>query len=109
MREVAAAASVSVGTVSNVLNTPDKVAPATVQRVLAAIDRLGFVRNDAARQLKAGRSRCVGLVVLDISNPFFSDVAGGPPPPRPAHHPGGGEGGRGPPPPPPGPAHQRTQ
>ncbi|WP_280301653.1 LacI family DNA-binding transcriptional regulator [Nocardia abscessus] len=75
MREVAAAASVSVGTVSNVLNTPDKVAPATVQRVLAAIDRLGFVRNDAARQLKAGRSRCVGLVVLDISNPFFSDVA----------------------------------
>ncbi len=75
MREVAAAASVSVGTVSNVLNTPDKVAPATVQRVLAAIDRLGFVRNDAARQLKAGRSRCVGLVVLDISNTFFSDVA----------------------------------
>ncbi|MBF6192804.1 MULTISPECIES: LacI family DNA-binding transcriptional regulator [Nocardia] len=75
MREVAAAASVSVGTVSNVLNAPDKVAPATVERVLAAIDRLGFVRNDAARQLKAGRSRCVGLVVLDIANPFFSDVA----------------------------------
>ncbi|MFD4407779.1 LacI family DNA-binding transcriptional regulator [Nocardia sp. NPDC058499] len=75
MREVAAAASVSVGTVSNVLNAPDKVAPATVDRVLAAIDRLGFVRNDAARQLKAGRSRCVGLVVLDIGNPFFSDVA----------------------------------
>ncbi len=75
MREVAAAASVSVGTVSNVLNAPDKVAPATVERVLAAIDRLGFVRNDAARQLKAGRSRCVGLVVLDIGNPFFSDVA----------------------------------
>ncbi|WP_101468698.1 LacI family DNA-binding transcriptional regulator [Nocardia fluminea] len=75
MREVAIAASVSVGTVSNVLNSPDKVAPATVERVLAAIDRLGFVRNDAARQLKAGRSRCVGLVVLDIGNPFFSDVA----------------------------------
>ncbi len=75
MREVAAAAQVSVGTVSNVLNAPDKVAPATVDRVLAAIDRLGFVRNDAARQLKAGRSRCVGLVVLDIGNPFFSDVA----------------------------------
>ncbi|MBF6183654.1 LacI family DNA-binding transcriptional regulator [Nocardia farcinica] len=75
MKEVAAAASVSVGTVSNVLNAPEKVAPATVERVLAAIDRLGFVRNDAARQLKAGRSRCVGLVVLDIGNPFFSDVA----------------------------------
>ncbi|MFE9789919.1 LacI family DNA-binding transcriptional regulator [Nocardia salmonicida] len=75
MREVAVAASVSVGTVSNVLNSPDKVAPATVERVLGAIERLGFVRNDAARQLKAGRSRCVGLVVLDIGNPFFSDVA----------------------------------
>ncbi|MFN3006809.1 LacI family DNA-binding transcriptional regulator [Mycolicibacterium wolinskyi] len=75
MREVAAAASVSVGTVSNVLNAPDKVAPATVARVQAAIDRLGFVRNDAARQLKAGRSRSVGLVVLDIGNPFFTDIA----------------------------------
>ncbi|MGK8524937.1 LacI family DNA-binding transcriptional regulator [Nocardia asteroides] len=75
MREVASAAQVSVGTVSNVLNAPEKVAPATVERVLTAIDRLGFVRNDAARQLKAGRSRCVGLVVLDIGNPFFSDVA----------------------------------
>lgn len=75
MREVAAAASVSVGTVSNVLNAPDKVAPATVARVQAAIDHLGFVRNDAARQLKAGRSRSVGLVVLDIGNPFFTDIA----------------------------------
>lgn len=75
MREVAAAAQVSVGTVPIVLNAPEKVAPATVERVHAAIDHLGFVRNDAARQLKAGRSRCVGLVVLDIGNPFFSDVA----------------------------------
>lgn len=75
MREVAAAAAVSVGTVSNVLNSPDKVAPATVARVHAAIEELGFVRNDAARQLKAGRSRSVGLVVLDVGNPFFTDIA----------------------------------
>lgn len=75
MRDVAAAASVSVGTVSNVLNSPDKVAPTTVARVQAAIDQLGFVRNDAARQLRAGRSRCVGLVVLDVGNPFFTDIA----------------------------------
>ena len=75
MREVAAAASVSIGTVSNVLNSPAKVAPATVARVQAAIDQLGFVRNDAARQLRAGRSRSVGLVVLDVGNPFFTDVA----------------------------------
>ena len=77
MRDVAAAASVSVGTVSNVLNAPHKVAPATVARVHAAIDELGFVRNDAARQLKAQRSRCVALLVLDVGNPFFTDLARG--------------------------------
>jgi LacI family transcriptional regulator len=77
VRDVAAAASVSVGTVSNVLNRPDKVAPATVERVIAAIAELGFVRNDAARQLRAGRSRSIGLVVLDVRNPFFTDVARG--------------------------------
>ncbi|TPG33841.1 LacI family transcriptional regulator [Mycobacterium hodleri] len=75
MRDVAAAASVSVGTVSNVLNAPERVAPATVARVHAAIEALGFVRNDAARQLRAGQSRCVGLLVLDVGNPFFTDVA----------------------------------
>lgn len=75
MRDVAAAASVSVGTVSNVLNSPGKVSPSTVARVQAAIDQLGFVRNDAARQLRAGRSRCVGMVVLDVGNPFFTDIA----------------------------------
>ena len=77
VRDVAAAASVSVGTVSNVLNRPEKVSPETVARVLAAIDELGFVRNDAARQLRAGRSRSIGLVVLDVRNPFFTDVARG--------------------------------
>jgi len=75
IRDVAAAASVSVGTVSNVLNAPERVAPATVARVQAAIEELGFVRNDAARQLRVGRSRCVGLLVLDVGNPFFTDVA----------------------------------
>jgi DNA-binding LacI/PurR family transcriptional regulator len=77
VREVAAEAGVSVGTVSNVLNRPDKVAAATVSRVQAAIELLGFVRNDAARQLRAGRSRSIGMVVLDVGNPFFTDVARG--------------------------------
>jgi LacI family transcriptional regulator len=77
VRDVAQRASVSVGTVSNVLNRPDKVAPSTVSRVLAAIDELGFIRNDAARQLRAGHSKTVGLVVLDVRNPFFTDVARG--------------------------------
>jgi len=77
VRDVAALAGVSVGTVSNVLNRPEKVTPETVGRVQAAIDSLGFVRNDVARQLRAGRSRTIGLVVLDVGNPFFTDLARG--------------------------------
>jgi LacI family transcriptional regulator len=77
VKDVAAAAAVSVGTVSNVLNRPEKVAPSTVARVQAAIEQLGFVRNDAARQLRAGRSRSIGLIVLDSANPFFAEVARG--------------------------------
>lgn len=67
----------SIGTVSNVLNRPDRVSPTTRQRVLEAITELGFVRNELARQLRVGRSRTVGLVVLDVANPFFTDVARG--------------------------------
>nr|WP_307804571.1 substrate-binding domain-containing protein [Curtobacterium flaccumfaciens] len=74
---MAALAGVSLGTVSNVLNRPDKVAPGTVERVQSAIATLGFVRNDSARQLRAGRSSTVGLIVLDGGNPFFTDVARG--------------------------------
>ncbi|PSL37443.1 LacI family transcriptional regulator [Labedella gwakjiensis] len=77
IRDVAALAGVSVGTVSNVLNRPTKVAESTVVKVQRAIDILGFVRNDAARQLRAGRSRSIGLVVLDVANPFFTSVARG--------------------------------
>ena len=77
VRDVAQRAGVSTGTVSNVLNRPDQVAPATRQRVLDAIDELGFVRNEAARQLRAGHSRMIGLVVLDVGNPFFTDIATG--------------------------------
>jgi LacI family transcriptional regulator len=75
--DVAARAGVSLGTVSNVLNRPERVAPKTRARVMRAIEELGFVRNEAARQLRAGRSRTVGLVVLDVRNPFFTDVAAG--------------------------------
>ena len=77
VRDVAQRAGVSVGTVSNVMNHPDKVAAATVVRVQAAIDELGFIRNDAARQLRDGRSKTIGMVVLDVRNPFFTDVARG--------------------------------
>ncbi|MBN1171551.1 MAG: LacI family DNA-binding transcriptional regulator [Micromonosporaceae bacterium] len=77
IKEVARQAGVSIGTVSNVLNHPNIVAPATRQRVLDAIEQLGYVRNDSARQLRAGRSRMIAIVVLDVANPFFTDVVRG--------------------------------
>lgn len=75
--DVAARAGVSLGTASNVLNRPEIVAPATRERVLRAMAELGYVRNEAARQLRSGRSRIIGLVVLDVGNPFFTDLAAG--------------------------------
>jgi DNA-binding LacI/PurR family transcriptional regulator len=77
IKEVAQHAGVSLGTVSNVLNRPEMVADATRQRVLDAIAALGYVRNDSARQLRAGRSRTIAIVVLDVANPFFTDVVRG--------------------------------
>lgn len=77
IKEVARQAKVSAGTVSNVLNKPEVVAPATRKRVLDAIATLGYVRNESARMLRAGSSRTIALVVLDIANPFFTDVARG--------------------------------
>jgi LacI family transcriptional regulator, galactose operon repressor len=75
MKDVAAHAGVSLGTVSNVLNRPERVSERTRTRVLAAIAALGFVRNESARQLRAGRGRTLAYVVLDAGNPFFTDVS----------------------------------
>lgn len=75
IREVAARAQVSVGTVSNVLNKPDIVSPATLERVQRVMDEVGFVRNDLARQLKMGGGTTLGLIVLNVANPFFGDLA----------------------------------
>jgi LacI family transcriptional regulator len=77
MQDVAKAAGVSLGTVSNVLNHPAKVSPATAERVREAIARLGFVRNDAARSLASGSNHSVGLVLADIENSLFIDMAHG--------------------------------
>ena len=77
MKDVANLAGVAVGTVSNVLNHPDLVRPQTRARVEAAIEQLGFIPNASARQLRAGRGNCLGLVVLDVRNPFFTEVARG--------------------------------
>jgi LacI family transcriptional regulator len=77
IRDVAALAGVSMSTVSNVLNRPHRVSAASAERVQRAIQQLGFVRNQAARQLRVGHSRLLGLAVINISNPFFTDVATG--------------------------------
>ena len=65
------------GTVSNVLNRPDLVASGTRHRVESALADLQYVRNESARQLRRGQSRTIGLIVPDIANPFFTDVARG--------------------------------
>lgn len=74
---IATRAGVSLGTVSNVLNRPDQVSERTRDRVHAAIEALGFVRNESARRLRGSRSRTLAYVVLSTTNPFFTDVADG--------------------------------
>lgn len=70
-------AGVSVGTVSHVLNHPERVADATRERVEKAIEELGFVRSETARRLRRGGSSLVGVLVHDIANPFFTEAARG--------------------------------
>ncbi len=77
IKDVAAAAGVSLGTVSNVMNRPERVSPATRDRVERVMTELGFVRNEFARQLRLGTNPSLAYVMLDASNPFFTDVAVG--------------------------------
>ncbi|GAA2297574.1 LacI family transcriptional regulator [Streptomyces kunmingensis] len=77
IKDVAHEAGVSVGTVSNVLNQPHRVSEPTRRHVQQVIARLGYVRSEYARQLRAGHSRIMALLVLDMGNPFFVDVARG--------------------------------
>ena len=77
LRDVAKLANVSVGTVSNVLNRPEIVGEKTLNRVRETIQELGFVPNGFARQLRFGNSRTIGLIVPDVSNPFFTEIARG--------------------------------
>lgn len=75
--DVAARAGVSIGTVSHVLNHPDRVAASTRERVLAAINDLGFSRNNVASALASGTTRTIGLVVPTLRNSLFVDIADG--------------------------------
>src|SRR5690625_4696408 len=75
--DVAKMAKVSVGTVSNVLNRPERVAKRTRERVEQAITALSYVPNASARRLRAGTITTVGAILLDIGNPFFTSIARG--------------------------------
>ncbi len=77
IRDVADQSGVALGTVSNVLNRPHLVAPATRARVLEVIERVGFVRSSAAHQMRGGASHSFGAVVLDLADPFFTETVRG--------------------------------
>lgn len=75
IKDVAAAASVSVATVSRVLNDNGYVNEETKKRVLQAISDLNYIPNEVARSLFKKQSRTIALIVPDIKNPFFPEVA----------------------------------
>jgi LacI family transcriptional regulator len=77
LRDIAKHAGVSVGTASNVLNRPGLVAPETVKRVQQVMEELGYIPNGYVKQMSVGHSRTLGLVVPNVFNPFFAEVARG--------------------------------
>lgn len=77
IRDVATAARVSTATVSRVVNGNSRVDPELRDRVLAAVQRLGYRPSATARRLVAGRTGLVGVLVPDLGNPFFHSVLKG--------------------------------
>ena len=74
IRDVAKAAGVSIATVSAALNKSASVSDATRRRVWAAADAVGYAPNAIARSLRLGKSRLIGVVIADITNPFCADL-----------------------------------
>lgn len=77
MRDVAEAAGVSIKTVSRVVNDQGEISDETRQRVLQAINELGYRPSKLARALVTQRTDTIGLLIGDIANPYFSEVARG--------------------------------
>lgn len=77
MHEIARAASVSLGTVSHVMNGTATVREPLRQRVLKAIKSLGYEPNELSRGLRLNRTNMIGMVIPDITNPFFPGVVRG--------------------------------
>jgi LacI family transcriptional regulator len=72
MKDVASAAGVALKTVSRVVNGEPGVHPGTAERVRAAIEVLGYSRNESASVLRSGRTATVGLVIEDVADPFYA-------------------------------------
>ena len=75
VKDIAAAVGVSVATVSNVLNDRPNVGAATRRKVSEVARRLGYRPNRAAQAMRTGRTRTLGLVLPDLTNPFFPELA----------------------------------
>lgn len=78
IKDVASRAGVSVATVSRVLNDHPSVRPDTRTRVLAAVTELGYRPNAVARSPRTDQTRTLGLVISDVLNPFFTELAPAP-------------------------------
>jgi DNA-binding LacI/PurR family transcriptional regulator len=74
IKDVAREAGVSIATVSHVINNTRAVSETTRQRVMRAIEECNYYPNANARSLASGRSHTLGLLISDISNPFFPDL-----------------------------------
>jgi DNA-binding LacI/PurR family transcriptional regulator len=75
MRDVARMAAVSIKTVSNVINDHPNIKPETRSRVLSAIDDLGYQPNLSARGLRSGRTGVISLIIPDLKNAYFAELA----------------------------------
>jgi DNA-binding LacI/PurR family transcriptional regulator len=74
IRDVASRAGVSIATVSRTVNRISTVDPELAKRVWKAVDELGYLPNTQARALVSGRSRILGMIVSEITNPFFPEL-----------------------------------
>lgn len=77
MKDIASELGISNSTVSRALNNPSIISAETIERVRKAVERRSYIRNNVARALALRRSHLVGLIVSDISNPFFAEISRG--------------------------------
>ena len=77
IQDVARVAGVSTATVSRALSNPERVSDSARRKVLEAVEKTGYVVNEAARNLRQQRANAIGVIAPDLSNPFFSSIIAG--------------------------------